>query len=119
VRSVGRVDVVVSPVMDVLLGGYPLVKGDQELVKVGGWAVGWMDGWMDEWMDGRMDFLGGQLHLLGFQRLTPTPPHPHPPPNAPPHPPTPQNNSSCASSGPLCWCPSSTLSWTRRAAWWR
>lgn len=34
VRSVGRVDVVVSPVLDVLLGGYPLVKGEQELVKL-------------------------------------------------------------------------------------
>jgi hypothetical protein len=34
------VDVVVSPVMDVLLGGYPLVKGGQELVKVGGGGRG-------------------------------------------------------------------------------
>ncbi|GBF97920.1 hypothetical protein Rsub_10593 [Raphidocelis subcapitata] len=34
VASVGRVDVVVSPVLDVLLGGYPLVKGGQELTKL-------------------------------------------------------------------------------------
>lgn len=34
VSTAGRVDVVVSPVLDVLLGGYALVRGDQDLVKV-------------------------------------------------------------------------------------
>lgn len=43
VAGVGRVDLVVSPVKSVLLGGYPLVKGDTELVKVrrGGWHTVW------------------------------------------------------------------------------
>jgi hypothetical protein len=34
VAAAGRVDVVVSPVADVLLGGYALVRGDSDLVKV-------------------------------------------------------------------------------------
>ena len=37
-QGLGPVDVVVSPVQSVLLGGYPLVKGDTELVKVGACA---------------------------------------------------------------------------------
>lgn len=34
VAAAGRVDVVVSPVLDVLLGGYALVKGDQDLARL-------------------------------------------------------------------------------------
>jgi hypothetical protein len=38
-QGLGPVDVVVSPVQSVLLGGYPLVKGDTELVKVSAWGL--------------------------------------------------------------------------------
>jgi hypothetical protein len=75
VASVGRVDVVVSPVLDVLLGGYPLVKGGQELTKVGRGlrTTACMEG-VPNGLGGRMAWAGawlGRAHGTGPPRRRP------------------------------------------------